>query len=264
MVEILQNKNASTRFQILVEIAARGPSVQQKSIADKLGITPQAVSDYIHQLLNDNLVLSTGRSQYKVSVKGVNWILHVLRELRNYTSVVEQAVTSITVCAAIAESDMEKGQAVSLKMKDGLLYADAHSGGSATGIAVSDAQEGMDVDISNIEGLVEFTKGKVTILQVPAIQKGGSKSINRDALKKLIKENEQLGAIGIEALIAVRRLNIEPRYLYGVADAAVEAGKCGLSFIVICTDDSVPDFIRKLQDESLDYELIDLSLPANG
>ncbi len=91
MVEILQNKNSATRFQILVEIAASGPGIQQKSIATKLGVTPQAISGYIHQMANDGLVLSTGRSQYKVSVKGVNWMLHVLRELRNYSSQVEQA-----------------------------------------------------------------------------------------------------------------------------------------------------------------------------
>ena len=75
MVEILQNKNSSTRFQILVEIAASGPSIQQKSIAGKLGITPQAISDYIHQLLDEALVISTGRSTYKVSTIGVNWMM---------------------------------------------------------------------------------------------------------------------------------------------------------------------------------------------
>ena len=41
MVEILQNKNSATRFQILVEIAASGPNIQQKSIAAKLDVTPQ-------------------------------------------------------------------------------------------------------------------------------------------------------------------------------------------------------------------------------
>ena len=36
MVEILHNKNSATRFQILVEIAASGPGIKQKSIAAKL------------------------------------------------------------------------------------------------------------------------------------------------------------------------------------------------------------------------------------
>ena len=70
MVDILRNKNLATRFQILVEIAANQPDVRQKYIARKLGITPQAVSDYIKQLLKDGLILAEGRLRYRVSIKG--------------------------------------------------------------------------------------------------------------------------------------------------------------------------------------------------
>ena len=49
MVEILRNKNLATRFQILVEIARSGPNIQQRDIAGKLGVTPQAISEYIKQ-----------------------------------------------------------------------------------------------------------------------------------------------------------------------------------------------------------------------
>ncbi|OGO24976.1 MAG: hypothetical protein A2144_10275 [Chloroflexi bacterium RBG_16_50_9] len=260
MMEILQNKNSATRFQILVEIAASGPNVPQKRIAAKLGLTPQAISDYVHQLVNDDLVLSSGRSQYKVSAKGVNWMLKILRELRTYSSLVERAVTNITVCAAIAECDINHGQAVGLKMKDGLLYATDNISDSARGTAVSSANQGDDVDISNIEGLVEFTRGQVTILQIPVIQKGGSRQVDLGRLKDRIAGSEQMGAVGIEALIALRRLDIEPRYLYGVTEAAVEAAKCGLSFIIVCTDDSIPELIRRLQDEGLNYEIMDLRM----
>jgi putative transcriptional regulator len=260
MVEILQNKNSATRFQILVEIAASGPSIQQKSIAVRLGVTPQAISDYIHQLVKENLVVSTGRSHYRVSPKGVNWMLKVLRELRSYSSLVEQAVTNITVCAAIAESDIEQGQAVGLKMKDGLLFATSQPNGGARGIAVSSVSQGEDVDVSNIEGLVELTSGSVTILQVPVVQKGGSRQVDLERLQAQVTNNQQVGAIGIEALVALRRVGIEPGYIYGVTEAAIEAAQCGLSFIIVGTDDAIPGLIKRLQEESLNYELVDLRL----
>ena len=260
MVEILQNKNSATRFQILVEIAASGPSIQQKSIAAKLGISPQAISDYIHQLLKEDLVVSTGRSRYRVSTKGVNWMLKVLRELRSYASLVEQAVTNITVCAAIAECDINQGQAVGLKMKDGLLFATSQTNGGARGIAVSSVSQGDDVDVSNIEGLVELTRGRVAILQVPNIQKGGSRQVDLELLQAKVTNNQQVGAIGIEALISLRRIDIEPRYLYGVTEAAIEAAQCGLSFIIVCTDDAIPGLIKRLQEARLNYELVDLRL----
>ena len=260
MVEILQNKNSATRFQILVEIAASGPNIQQKVIATKLGVTPQAISDYVRQLMKEDLVVSTGRSQYRVSTKGVNWMLKVLRELRSYASLVERAVTNITVCAAIAECDLNQGQAVGLKMKSGLLFATSQTNGGARGIAVSNVSQGEDVDISNIEGLVDLTRGRVTILQVPSIRKGGSRQVDLELLRARITNNHQVGAIGIEALISLRRVDIEPRYLYGVTEAAIEAAQCGLSFIIVCTDDAIPGLIKRLQEESLNCEIFDLHL----
>jgi putative transcriptional regulator len=260
MVEILQNKNSATRFQILVEIAASGPNIQQKSIAVKLGVTPQAISDYIHQLVKEEMVVSTGRSHYKVGTKGVNWMLKVLRELRSYASLVEQAVTNITVCAAIAECDINRGQVVGLKMKNGLLFATSQSGDGARGIAVSSVSQGEDVDVSNIEGFIEMTRGRVTILQVPGIQKGGSRQVDLEQLQAQVTNNQQVGAIGIEALISLRRVAIEPRYLYGVTEAAIEAAKCALPFTIVCTDDAIPGLIKRLQDEGLNYDLIDLRL----
>ena len=47
-------------------------------------------------------------------------------------------------------------------------------GEGARGIAQSAVSRGEDVDVSNIEGIVEFTQGKVSVLQVPSIGKGGS------------------------------------------------------------------------------------------
>ena len=43
MIEILQSKNSATRFQKLVEIAYSCPVIQQKDIAARLRITPQAI-----------------------------------------------------------------------------------------------------------------------------------------------------------------------------------------------------------------------------
>lgn len=259
MVEILQNKNAASRFQILVEIASQGPNIQQRKIAQRLGITPQAVSDYIHQMSDEGLISVSGRSYYKITPPGVNWMLKVLRELRHYASQVEKAVTNITVCAAIAETDLKKGQRVGLKMRDGLLYATAHIDSGASGIALSDVKKGEDVDISEIQGLVEFQKGRIKILQIPNIQKGGSRNINFELLKKHASNNI-IGAIGIESVAALRKLDIEPQYRYGVAEAAVEAARCGLHFVAVCTEEAVPALMQRIQEEALEYELIDLKL----
>ncbi len=262
-MEILQNKNAATRFQIMVEIAASGPSVQQKTIAGKLGVTPQAISDYIQQLVSDKLVISTGRSQYRVSAEGVNWMLAMLRELHGYAGMVEKAVTNITVCAAVADEDISKGQAVGLEMKYGLLYATSRMEEGASGKAISTVKQGEDVDVANVEGLVKLTRGKITILQVPISQKGGSRQANLEKLGKYTSGEKLVGAIGIEAVISLRKINAEPRYLYGVTEAAVEATHCALPFTIVCTEDAIPNLMKRLREEEIEYSLVDLRVKAH-
>jgi putative transcriptional regulator len=61
-MQILRNKNLTTRFQILVEIADKGPLIHQRTIARELAITPQAVSEYIAQLVKEGLLKAEGRS----------------------------------------------------------------------------------------------------------------------------------------------------------------------------------------------------------
>ena len=257
MVEVLRNKNLATRFQILVEIAAMQPNIQQRYIAKKLDVTPQAVSDYIKQMLSDRLLTSDGRSRYRVSNDGVNWIIKVLRELRAYSSFARKAVTSSSVCAAIAGSDLSGGQTVGLEMKDGLLFATKRVGRGARGRVVADVRKGDDAGITDIEGIVPVSAGRVTVLSMPGIQRGGSRKVDLELLDGKLKDRDIIGALGIEAQVVLRKAGID-FYLYGTAEAAVEAAQSGLSPLLLCVEDEVSRLVGKLEEESIAYELIDI------
>lgn len=257
-IEIFRNKNLTTRFQILVEIADSGPNVQQRDIARKLNITPQAVSDYMAQLIKDGMLVSEGRSRHKMTNEAVNWIIRELREINDYRLLIQKAITNISVCAAIAESDLAERQKVGLKMKDGLLFATEQPGVGATGIAVSEAKKGEDVGITDIEGIVDFKLGKVTIMKIPSIQKGGSRMVDTEQLKRTISHRMPVGAIGIEAVVALRNLDIKPVYDYGVAEAAIEAAKSGLSPVIVCVNGETSGLVSSLETQNVDYELRDL------
>jgi len=258
MAQVLRNKNLATKFQILVEIAANQPNIQQRDIAQRLNITPQAVSEYIKELIKEGSITSKGRSRYKVTTEGVNWVLKALRELRDYSSFVEKAVANISVSAAVADCNLSQGQTVGLQMKDGLLFAAEPVGEGARGVVVSNAREGEEVGISNIEGIVELKIGKIAILKVPDIQGGGSRSVDLTQLKKEVSNQGLVGAIGIEALVALRQIGTEPNYFYGVKEAVVEAAYTGLSPVVVCVDNQTSDLLQRLEAENIDYELIDL------
>lgn len=262
MTRILQDKATATKLQILIEIAAGQPDIQQKDIAKKLNITPQWVSEYVLKFVEEGLVTSEGRSKYRVTAEGVDWIMKLLREMREYFAAAEKVVRNITVCAAVAGSDLSRGQKVGLVMKDGALIASSYDKQSAKGIAVTDAKAGQDVGVSNIEGIVELEQGKVTILRVPGIQKGGSRRVDLVRLGKEISGEKIIGAIGVEASIALKLIDVEPTYTYGAKEAIIEAAQSGLSSVVVCVDDEIPELLQLLGEKHLGYKLLELENPA--
>ena len=259
MAQILKSKNLATKFQIMVEIAAHQPNIQQKDIALKLGITSQAVSEYIRELIKNGWLSSKGRSRYNVTKDGVDWILQMSRQLHSYAWFVSKAVADISTTTAIADSDLSVGQQASLYMKDGMLFASEVIGSKgAKGIAVTESKKGQDVGIGKVEGVIDLEPAEVTIAKMPNVQDGGSGSADLARLKKEIKAAKLLGTMGTEALVALTQIGVKPDYVYGVGEAAIEAAYCGLPFLVICSEDKISVLVQRLEEENLDYGIIDL------
>jgi putative transcriptional regulator len=265
MAQILKSKNLATKFQIMLEIAANQPNIQQKDIAPRLGITSQAVSEYIKELLKDGWLSSQGRSRYRVTREGVDWILQMSRQLHSYSWFVSKVVADISTSTAIADSDLSVGQPVSLYMKDGLLFAsDVIGDEGAKGTAVTKAKKGQDVGIRNVEGVIKLATAKVTIAKVPNVQDGGSTSTDLARLEREMNEARLVGAMGTEALVALRQIGIKPDYLHGVREAAIEAAYCGLPFLVVCSEDKVSVLVQRLEEENLVHQIVDLKGSAES
>ncbi len=259
MAQILQSKNLATKFQIMVEIAAHQPNIQQKDIAPRLGITSQAVSEYIRELIKDGWLTSEGRSRYKVTKEGVDWILQMSRQLHSYAWFVSKVVSDISTTTAIADSNLPVGHEVSLYMKDGLLFASRITKNKgAKGITVTEAKKGHDVGICNIQGVIELEPAKVIIGKIPNVQDGGSRSTDLARLEREIRKARLVGAMGTEALVALMQTGVKPDYVHGVREAAIEAAYCGLCTLVACSEDKVSILVQRLEEENLDYHIIDL------
>jgi len=247
----------ATKFRILVEVAANQPDVQQRDIAERLDLSPQAVSDYVRELLKEGWLVSEGRSKYRVTKEGVEWMLKGLRDWQDYSTVVRRAIASVSVSAAVADCDLDKGQEVGLVMRDGVLIATADPKAGARGMAVSRVKKGEDVGVSGIDGIVPLEVGKVTIVRIPGIQRGGSRRTELRTVRKAAKGRCLVGAIGIEALAALRKVGVEPGCSYGVKEAVVEAARSGISPAVVCVDDDTSVLLRTLEEKGVDYEILD-------
>jgi putative transcriptional regulator len=260
MVNILQSKRESSRFQILVEIAAHQPNLRQKEVAERLGVTPQAISEYIKELVANGLVTTDGRMRYSITKEGVEWLLEGAAELKRYARVVmEDIISHVSVWTALAEVDLVEGERVSLEMRGGLLYANRKEGIEASGITISDARAGEDVGVSDLKGLISLDEGVIIVAKVPRVQAGGSRKVDVDTLKTLVSGERMIGALGVEALVALRKAGREPDVIFGAKESAVEAAFHGINSVIASVDEQVPSLLERLESEGLKYELVDLT-----
>jgi putative transcriptional regulator len=260
MSSVLQSKRESSRFQILVEIAAHQPNLRQKEVAEKLGVTPQAISEYIKELVSDGLVTTDGRMRYSITKEGVEWLLESAAELKRYARVVmEDIISHVSVWTAIAEADLAEGERVSLEMRSGLLYANRKDGIEATGVVIAGVRSGEDVGVSDLRGLISLDEGRIILCKVPRVQNGGSRKVDLQALAEQLSRAKMVGCLGIEALVALRKLGREPDIIFGAKEFAVEAAYHGITSVIVSVDEQIPSLLTRLESEGLKYELIDLT-----
>ncbi|AKB85902.1 winged helix-turn-helix transcriptional regulator [Methanococcoides methylutens] len=261
MIDILQSKSGITKFQILTEVAAHQPNVRQKEIAEKIGVTPQAVSEYIKELTAEGFIYSDGRVRYRITKKGVEWVLENAADMKRYANfVMSDIISHVSTWTAIADEDIEKGENVYLQMRGGLLYVSKTTETGATGITISAAEKGDDVGVTNLLGMIDLENASITVCKVPRSERGGSRNVDLERLQKLASSKSYIAAIGVESLVAMKKVDITPDVMYGAKESVVEAAFHGLSSLVLAIDEEVPQIMSRLEMENLEYELVDLTL----
>jgi len=258
-----ESRSVSTRFRILVEIASRQPSVQQKDVARELGITVQAVSERMKELVSAGLVVSRSRSSYSVTPSGVDWLLRHARELESYSERISRIVREISVTAAVADSTLAQGQDVALEMRDGMLHARPRvDGDPSSGVVMSGAAEGEDVGITRIEGVIPLKATEVIIASVPAIQDGGSRRADIARLRRLAQHSGLVVTMGVESMVALRLTGLESGCRWAAPAAVVEAASSGISCVLVCTEADLPHVSERISEAGLQFSVVDLALSA--
>jgi putative transcriptional regulator len=255
---VLRSKRNATRYQILVQIAERQPAVNQQEIADAIGVTPQAVSDYLRDLSEQGYVNKHGRGRYEITKEGVDWLISQTDELRTFVRhVSEDVIGQVDVETAIATTDVSDGETVSLSMQDGALHAMSGGAGAATAVAVTSASAGQDVGITNFDGVVDYELGTVTVLSVPQVQNGGSSAVDLEAMTELAASHDLLAVAGGEALAAVNAAGLDPDIRFGSASAVQEAATKGLDVLLVAATDVLSPHTDRLREGNISYEVVD-------
>jgi putative transcriptional regulator len=255
---VLRSKRNATRYQILVEIAERQPAVNQQEIADAIGVTAQAVSDYLQGLVEQGYVDKHGRGRYEVTKEGVDWLITQTDALRSFVEhVSEDVIGQVDVEAALATGEIEAGQTVSLSMEGGVLRATAGGAGSTTAVAVTDAEAGREVGVTDFEGVLDYELGRVTVLSVPQVQQGGSAAVDSHAVAERVAEHDLLAVGGTEALATVAAAELEPDIRFGTPLGVQEAAMRGQDVLVVAVTDELSRITDKLREQNVSYEVVE-------
>jgi len=257
--DVLRSKRNATRYQILVEIAERQPAVSQQEIADAIGVTSQAVSDYLQDLIEQDQVTKHGRGRYEVTKEGVDWLISRTDALRTFVQhVSEDVIGQVDVEAAVATTDVAEGETVSLTMRDGVLRAMMGDTDGATAVTITDAAAGEDVGVTNFDGVVDYDLGTVTVASIPRVQNGGSEAVSPAAIADLVDDHDLVACAGTEALVVARRADVEPEVRFGTVDAVEEAATKGLDVVLLATTNVVSPHTDTLREGNIAYEVVDV------
>ncbi|MDD5144354.1 MarR family transcriptional regulator [Methanoregula sp.] len=255
---ILRSKRDVSRFQILVEITEHQPAVRQQEIADKLGVTPQAVSEYIRELAEEGLVSASGRGNYEVTKAGVEWVLSRAESLESFARHIRHdLIQQVSVWTAIAAEDLKAGDEAGVFMKDGFLYA-SKKPTTAMGTIIADARKNADVGIGHLNGIIDHHEGTIQVCKVPRIQYGGSRRVRTDMLKEIVNRADFVAAVGLEARVALESAGRKPDMFFGSRESVIEAAFHGIDCVIVVVDEEFTDFIKRLEGVKIAYMVHDL------
>lgn len=233
---LLRSKSEFTRFEILLAIMRGQPHVKQKDISETLGVTIQAVSKYFKNLKKEGY-LETGseRADYRLTQKAISGIQADLKSLEGYIISIKGEMKFERSMPAIATRQVKTGDEVGLVMKGGVIYTVAPDGSEAKGTAMEDASPGEDLELKNLQGKLKVKEGRILIVKLPSIRKGGSRVVDLDKIKEFYDEfkPDRVGVMGAVGRAVLNKLGLKADIEFGISRAAAIAASRGLNVLVL-------------------------------
>ncbi|MDR0373216.1 MAG: winged helix-turn-helix transcriptional regulator [Nitrososphaerota archaeon] len=248
---LLKDKGEFTKFQILLEIMRHQPHIKQKDISDKLGITIQAISKYFKKLNKESLLESgSERADYRLTPKGVTKLREDLRNLENYVREVKQDLKIEHAWPAIATQPVKTGEEVGLIMKEGVMYTSPieNPQTQARGIALTNAQTGEDLGLKNLHGKLYVKQGKILIVKLPSIRRGGSNATDITKVQIYYDEfkPDRIGVMGAVGRAVLNKLGHKADIEFGISRSAAIAASRGLNVFVLVVGRMVNRMIQEI------------------
>jgi predicted transcriptional regulator len=244
----LRDLKRNTELLILVEVL-KSPSIRMKEIANRLHVTVQAVSQYISSMKREGL-LKEQRGILRPTRKGMQIAQEHFTSLKEQVDAVLRRISVIDRCVAIAGKKIRKDQSVGLIMEDGMLMAFPDREAASTGKAIEDADEGDDVLVNQLEGIVDLELGKLLIVETPSEESGGSKIASVDRVRDKIEELSPGLLVAGDATGAALLMKTSGEFftIHAPVESSMSALSKGVDVVFCGTRDSVDQILAAVSD----------------
>ncbi len=251
---LLKDKGEFTKFQILLEVMRNQPHIKQKDISEKLGITIQAISKYFKVLSKEGLLeVGSERSDYRLTPKAMIKLREDVRSLESYVTEVKHDLKIEHAWPAIATEMVKAGQEVGLTIKEGVMYTMPLEAASTKGVALADARPGEDLALKNLHGKLKVQQGKILIVKLPSIRRGGSRAADLAKVKAFYDEfkPDRVGVMGAVGRAVLNKLGLKADIEFGISRSAAIAASRGLNVFVLVVGRMVNRMIQEIDQINL-------------
>lgn len=267
---LLRDLRESTKLLILLELTSR-QHTKIRTLAEKLDMTVQGMSEYVKMMSSDGLIQSVG-GIYKATKKGVEFLQQRVQELRQVVDAVSEKLDIIDVCEAFAGTDLSKGEKVGLFMEDGYLVAYVGRKSHSQGKVLFGAKKGEDVGITDLEGIVDLKPGKIWICELPTAREKGSRRVDFDRLKKLVRREkiDRVGVDGATARVVASKASLQYDFEFSCVSASLEAAQKGLNVLLLCGPGSSVNAVSSVMEtntvleDKIPFEVLNLKVGKWG
>jgi predicted transcriptional regulator len=236
---VLRRRGAVTETLFLYECMTQSVP-KLRVVADRLGLTVQAVSHLYRDLARRGLVELRG-GRYALTVRGVAALQGTLSAIGDEAARRLERLQVVRTTRALATRSIARGQTVVLGLENGTLTARPGPRGPSRGRAASSAAAGELVEVGELEGIVPISVAPVQIWVVP---REGTDALRRRAAQAVRRAPRGLiAAQGLEAVHLAVRATREPVTKFGAAAACVEASRLGVPSVAFVTEEELPRFL---------------------
>jgi predicted transcriptional regulator len=253
----LRNLKRNTELLMLVEIL-EAPTARLKDIADKLEITVQAVSQYMSAMRKEGLLRAQG-GVMRPTQKGMQLLQEHFTDIKTEVDSILRRISVIDRCVAIASKKIVRGQKVGLIMEDGMLMAYPGQKSPSAGEALEGADEGDDLLVGKLEGIVDLDLGELLVIEAPSEVDGGSKSANIEHVKGRVEDFSPGLLVAGDAVGAALLMKTSGEFftIHAPIESAMSALSKGVDVAFSGTRDSTDRLLEAVADlkKSSGYEI---------